>query len=145
MAQAKQPSRPLAVTIVALFILFQMVVAAVTWLNAVTSLGITSVHDLNSLEQIAISPDNLVAVITAVVLPPLEIFAVVVVIGLLRMKWWALTCAMLLQGLILTLGLLAFLRGDAVAARNAIGVVNVILLNQLPVRRAFGERVGPIE
>lgn len=145
MAQAKKSSRPLVVTIVVLFILFQMVVAAFTWLNAVTTLGITSVQDLYALERVILSLDNFVAIVTVVVLPLLEIFAVFVIVGLLRMKWWALTGAMLLQGLILTLGLLTFLRGDTVAARNAIGVVNVILLNQLPVRRAFGERVASNE
>lgn len=145
MAPPKQTTRPLAVTIVALFIVIQMVIAATTWLNAVTTLGITSYDDLYSLEQIAISPDNFVAVLTAVALPLLEIFAVVVIFGLLKMKWWALTCAMLLEGLVLTLALLTFLRGDTVAARNVIGVINVILLNQLPVRRAFGEKVGASE
>ena len=145
MERATQPARPLAVTIVVVFILFQMVVAASTWLNAVTSLGITSLDDLNSLQQIAISFDNFVPILTALALPPLEIFAVVVIFGLMKMKWWALTGAMLLQGLILTLGLLTFLRGDTVAVRNVLSVINVILLNQTPVRRAFGERVGLYE
>lgn len=145
MAQAKKSSRPLVVIIVVVFILFQMVVAAITWLNALTTLGITSVQDFYALERVILSLDNFVAIVTVVVLPLLEIFAVFVIIGLLRMKWWALTGAMLLQGLILTLGLLTFLRGDTVAARNAIGVVNVLLLNQLPVRRAFGEKVGSNE
>jgi preprotein translocase subunit Sec61beta len=145
MTRAEQSTRPLVVTIVALFIVFQMVIAAWTWLNAVTSLGITSFDDLYSLEQIVITPDNVVAIITAIALPPLEIFAVVVIFGLLKMKWWALTGAMLLEGLILTLALLTFLRGDTVAARNVISVINVILLNQLPVRRAFGEKAGPNE
>ena len=145
MEHAKQPSRPLAVTIVVLFILIQMVVAATTWYNAVTSLGITSLADLSSLQPTAISFNNLVPIITALALPPLEIFAVVVIFGLLKMKWWALTGAMLLQGLVLTLALLTFLRGDTVAARNVLSVINVILLNQTPVRRAFGEKVGLYE
>lgn len=145
MAPPKQTTRPLVVTIVALFIVIQMFIAATTWLNAVTALGITSFNDLSALEQIVISPDNFVSVLTAVTLPPLEIFAVVVIFGLLKMKWWALTGAMLLEGLVLTLALLTFLRGDTVAARNVIAVINVILLNQLPVRRAFGEKVGPNE
>ena len=145
MEHAKQSARPLAVTIVVLFILIQMVVAATTWYNAVTGLGITSLGDLNSLQQIPLSLDNFVPILTALALPPLEIFAVVVIFGLMKMKWWALTCAMLLQGLILTLGLLTFLRGDTVAARNVLSVINVILLNQTPVRRAFGEKVGLYE
>ncbi|RIK32846.1 MAG: hypothetical protein DCC52_04625 [Chloroflexi bacterium] len=128
-----------------LFILLQMVVAVVTWLDAVKGLGITSFSDLSSIQSLTLSPDNFVAIVTALALPLLEIFAVVIIFGLLKIKWWALTCALLLQGLILTLGLMAFLRGDIVAARNILPVINVILLNQTPVRRAFGEKVGLYE
>lgn len=142
MASAQHSTRPLAVTIIVVFMLIQMVVAAVTWLETLAELGITSLDDLSTLNQLVVTPENVVALLTAVSLPLLEIFALVVIVGLLRMKWWALTCAMLLEGLILTLGLLGFLRGDVVPARAFIGVINVILLNQLPVRRAFGEKVG---
>jgi len=145
MERAHRPARPLAVTIVVLFILLQMVVAVVTWLDAVKGLGITSFSDLSSIQSLTLSPDNFVAIVTALALPLLEIFAVVIIFGLLKIKWWALTCALLLQGLILTLGLMAFLRGDIVAARNILPVINVILLNQTPVRRAFGEKVGLYE
>ncbi|MCG3139664.1 MAG: hypothetical protein HDKAJFGB_00558 [Anaerolineae bacterium] len=145
MERAHRPARPLAVTIVVLFILLQMIVAVVTWLDAVKGLGITSFSDLSSIQSLTLSPDNFVAIVTALALPLLEIFAVVIIFGLLKIKWWALTCALLLQGLILTLGLMAFLRGDIVAARNILPVINVILLNQTPVRRAFGEKVGLYE
>lgn len=145
MERAPRPARPLAVTIVVLFILLQMVVAVVTWLDAVKGLGITSFNDSSSIQSLTLSPDNFVAIVTALALPLLEIFAVVIIFGLLKMKWWALTCALLLQGLILTLGLMTFLRGDIVAARNILPVINVILLNQTPVRRAFGEKVGLYE
>ncbi len=145
MERASRPPRPLAVTIVVLFIFVQMIVAATLWLDAARRLGIHSFGDLNSLQALAVTPDNFVAVATAIALPPLEIFAVVVIVGLLKMKWWALTCAMLLQGFILTLGLMTFLRGEIVAARNILPVINVILLNQTPVRRAFGEKVGLYE
>lgn len=142
MAAPQQSTRPLAVTIVVLFIIVQMVVAVFTWFGAITALGINSFDDFSTLTTLTLTPENFITVLTAVVLPLLELYAIVVIIGLLKMKWWALTGAMLLQGLILTLALLTFLRGETVAARNVIGVINVLLLNQLPVRRAFGERVG---
>jgi hypothetical protein len=77
--------------------------------------------------------------------PILIVIFMVATLGLYRLWRWAWTLAMLLLGIDLAVNLLNFLRDDPAYLLMFVRVIAVILLNQEPVRFAFGKKVGGYE
>ncbi|MBF8257258.1 MAG: hypothetical protein HW375_2165 [Anaerolineales bacterium] len=72
----------------------------------------------------------------------LAVTSVFVTIGLARVRPWAWLWAMTIQGARLLIGLVAYFRGDPYTFSMLIPLIAVLLLDQVPVRRAFGQEGG---
>ncbi len=67
---------------------------------------------------------------------------VVVIIGLYHLRPWAWTLAMLILGVRLAIGIIDYFSGRPFFPNMFLQVLAVLLLNQEPIRIAFGERVA---
>jgi hypothetical protein len=138
--------RPPVVSIVVLIFILNIIAAVLNWVVMVYQLGLLGAPDLLGALQAAWQTDQgpiqLVQIVIEVVLILIIIAAT---IGLYRLRRWAWTLAMLLLGFGLAINLLNFLRDDPAYLLMLVRVIAVILLDQEPVRFAFGKKVGGYE
>jgi hypothetical protein len=136
----KRPPRPTVVSIVVLIFLLQVVVfAALLWLQ-LDGLGLTGITTFsNSLTAEWLRGDGWIDGVLVLGLLVLAVASVFVTIGLARMRPWAWLWAMTIQGVRLLIGLIAYFRGDPYTFSMLIPLIAVLLLDQVPVRRAFGQ------
>jgi hypothetical protein len=144
MAQGpRRPPRPPVVSILVLIFLFQTATfAAQLWLQ-LTTMGVSSLETVGTIVSAAwVEGDRWVDVLLSVGLLLLVIASIFTAIGLARMRPWAWLWAMTIEGGRLLIGLMAFLRGDPHTLSLLVPLIVVLLLDQAPVRRAFGvERI----
>jgi hypothetical protein len=77
------------------------------------------------------------APVLGVVFISLGLLALVVSLGLFRLKWWAWLLAMTMEGLNLASALIAYGVGHPEYVTMVVGIVTVLALNQREVRQAF--------
>jgi hypothetical protein len=136
-------SRPSAVSIVVLIFILSIILAI---LNLAVMLYQGSVlgapAPLAALHAALQTDQGLILLVLIVFETALIAIMVVATIGLYQLRRWAWTLAMLLFGIGLALNLLSYLRGDPVYVLMLVRVIAVILLDQEPVRFAFGQKVA---
>ena len=147
MEKTKAPMRrPPAVSIVVLIFILNIIVAIFTWVLMLYELGVLGVPDpLGVLQALRGTYQGLIQLAQIVIETVLIVIFVVATIGLYQLRRWAWTLAMLLLGIGLAVNLLNFLRGDPDYVLMLGRVVAVILLDQEPVRFAFGTKAGAHE
>ena len=137
---AKDPKRPPVVSVVVLIFLIQIVILAVLLWLQLAALGVTRMATLgSSLTVVLLHGDRWIDALLALGLLALVVASILVTIGLTRMRPWAWLWAMTIQGLRLLLGLIAYFRGDPYTFSMLVPLIAVLLLDQVPVRRAFGQ------
>jgi hypothetical protein len=137
---AKDPKRPPVVSVVVLIFLIQIVILAVLLWLQLAALGATRMATLgSSLTVVLLHGDRWIDALLALGLLALVVASILVTIGLTRMRPWAWLWAMTIQGLRLLLGLIAYFRGDPYTFSMLVPLIAVLLLDQVPVRRAFGQ------
>lgn len=136
----KRPPRPPVVSIVVLIFLMQVATfVALLWLQ-LAGLGVTRIESLGSTVTAAwLQGDRWIDAILFGGLLLLAVASGFVTIGLARMRPWAWLWAMTMQGVRLLIGLIAYFRGDPYTFSMLIPLIAVLLLDQEPVRRAFGQ------
>lgn len=77
------------------------------------------------------------APVLGVVFISLGLLALVVSLGLFRLKWWAWLLAMTMEGLNLASALIAYGVGHPEYVTMVVGIVTVLALNQREVHQAF--------
>ena len=138
--------RPPAVSIVVLIFLLNVLLATFTLILMLYELGVLGVPDpLGVLKALGGTYQGLLQLGRIVVETGLIVIFVVATIGLYQLRRWAWTLAMLMLGIGLAVNLLNFLRGDPDYVLMVARVVAVILLDQEPVRFAFGTKAGAHE
>jgi len=147
MEKTKAPMRrPPAVSIVVLIFILNIILAIFTWVLMLYELGVLGVPDpLGVLQALRGTYQGLIQLAQIVIETMLIVIFVVATIGLYQLRRWAWTLAMLLLGIGLAVNLLNFLRGDPDYVLMLGRVVAVILLDQEPVRFAFGTKAGAHE
>jgi hypothetical protein len=140
---SKRSPRPPVVSIVVLIFLLQVVTfAALLWLQ-LAGLGLRGIDSLSSdLAAAWLQGDRWIDAVLFGGLFLLSVTSVFVTIGLARVRPWAWLWAMTIQGVRLLIGLVAYFRGDPYTFSMLIPLIAVLLLDQVPVRRAFGEEGG---
>ena len=140
---SKRPPRPPVVSIVVLIFLLQVLTfAALLWLQ-LAGLGLSGVDSLSSdLAAAWLQGDRWIDAVLFGGLFLLAVTSVFVTIGLARVRPWAWLWAMTIQGLRLLIGLVAYFRGDPYTFSMLIPLIAVLLLDQVPVRRAFRQEGG---
>ncbi len=140
----KRPPRPPVVSIVVLVFLLQVFTfVALLWLQ-LAGLGVTRMETMTGAVLAAWQAgDGWIEVALLAVLALLTVVSVFVTIGLARMRPWAWLWGMTIQGVRLLIGLIAYFRGDAYTFAMLVQLVAVLMLDQEPVRRAFGQEGGP--
>jgi hypothetical protein len=137
---SKRPPRPSVVSIVVLIFLLQaFTLAALLWLQ-LAGLGLSGTDSLSSdLAAAWLQGDRWIDAVLFGGLFLLAVTSVFVTIGLARVRPWAWLWAMTIQGALLLIGLVAYFRGDRYTFSMLIPLIAVLLLDQVPVRRAFGQ------
>jgi hypothetical protein len=140
----KRSPRPPVVSIVVLIFLLQVVTfVALLWLQ-LAGLGVTRLETMTGAVLAAWqATDRWIDVALLAVLALLTVVSVFITIGLARMRRWAWLWGMTIQGARLLIGLIAYFRGDPYTFAMLVQLVAVLLLDQEPVRRAFGQEGGP--
>jgi hypothetical protein len=135
-----RPPRPPVVSVVVLIFLLQVgTFAALLWLQA-SDLGLTGVDLLSGdLAAARLQGDRWIDAVLFGGLFLLTLASVIVTIGLARMRPWAWLWGMTIQGGRLLIGLIAYFRGDPYSFSMVIPLIAVLLLDQVPVRRAYGQ------
>jgi hypothetical protein len=139
-------SRPSAVSIVVLIFILNITSAIINWVLMVYQLDVLGVPDPLGALQAALQTDQ-GPILLALIVIETALIAIIVVatIGLYRLRRWAWTLAMLLLGIGLAFNLLNYLRDDPAYVLMLVRVIAVILLDQEPVRFAFGGKVASYE
>jgi hypothetical protein len=130
--------RPAIVTIIIVVFILETISAAVTALIYLAEVGAISaeVAELVRVELSDVqSPALTIRAIAAAIMLLVNLFTT---IGLIRMRPWAWTAAMVLMGIRLAFGLGDYLFDSPAFDLLFINVVLVFLLNQREVRKAFG-------
>jgi len=140
---SKRPPRPPVVSIVVLIFLLQVFTfAALLWLQ-LAGLGLRGIDSLSSdLAAAWLQGDRWIDAVLFGGLFLLAVTSAFVTIGLARVRPWAWLWAMTIQGVRLLIGLVAYFRGDPYTFSMLIPLIAVLLLDQVPVRRAFGQDGG---
>jgi hypothetical protein len=139
-------SRPSAVSIVVLIFILNIISAIFNWILMVYQLGVFGVPDPFGALQATLKADQGPILLAQLVIETALIAIIVVAtIGLYRLRRWAWTLAMLLLGIGLAANLLNYLRDDPAYVLMLVRVIAVILLDQEPVRFAFGGKVASYE
>jgi len=129
-----------------LIFLLNVLLAIFTWILMLYELGVFGVPDpLGVLQALGGTYQGLLQLGRIVIETALIVTFVVAMIGLYQLRRWAWTLAMLMLGIGLAVNLLNFLRDDPDYVLMVARVVAVILLDQEPVRFAFGTKVGAHE
>jgi hypothetical protein len=138
-----RPKRPPVVSIVVIIFLIQIASFAVQWWQQLGGMGAADLESLGSaLAAKWLQGDRWIDVLLSFGLVALVVASVFTTIGLARLRPWAWLWAMTIQGVRLFIGLVAYFRGDPHLLSLVIPVVAVLLLDQEPVRRAFGQDGG---
>jgi hypothetical protein len=138
--KTQKAAKPPVVTIVVWVFLIQIVSFVAVLALVVVGSGLTTGATFSSRVITAwIQERAWVDLLTLAVLSLLTFFSLITVVGLARVKPWAWMWAMTILGLRLLTGLVMYLRGDPYFASMILQVIAVFLLDQLPVRRAFGQ------
>lgn len=138
--------RPPAVSIVVLIFILNIIVTVIRWVVVMYQSGVLGAPDpLGALQMLLHTNQGLIQLAQIVAGPILIVIFMVATLGLYRLWRWAWTLAMLLLGIDLAVNLLNFLRDDPAYLLMFVRVIAVILLNQEPVRFAFGKKVGGYE
>ena len=142
-SDSKRSPRPPVVSIVVLIFLLQVLtVAALLWLQ-LAGLGLRGIDSLSSdLAAAWLQGDRWIDAVLFGGLFLLAVTSVFVTIGLARVRPWAWLWAMTIQGVRLLIGLVAYFRGDPYTFSMLIPLIAVLLLDQVPVRRAFRQEGG---
>lgn len=136
-------SRPSAVSIVVLIFILNIISAIINWVLMVYQLGVLGVPDPLGALRVALQTNQGPILLAQIVIETALIAIIVVAtIGLYRLQRWAWTLAMLILGIGLAFNLLNYLRGDPAYVLMLVRVIAVILLDQEPVRFAFGQKVA---
>ena len=136
-------SRPSAVSIVVLIFILSTILAILNLAVMLYQEGVLGVPDPFGALQAALQTEQgLIRLALIVIEMTMIAIIVVATIGLYRLQRWAWTLAMLLLGIGLALNLMRYLRGDPVYVLMIVRVIAVILLDQEPVRFAFGQKVA---
>ena len=138
--ESKRPPRPPVVSVVVVIFLVQIATFVVLLWLQLGELGATRFESLGTaVTQASAHWDSWVDVVLFDALFLLTAASIFVVIGLARTRPWAWLWAMTIQGLRLLIGLIAYFRGDPYTFAMLVPLVAVLLLDQVPVRRAFGQ------
>ena len=138
--------RPPAVSIVVLIFILNIIVTVLRWVVVMYESGVLGAPDpLGALQMLLQTYQGLVQLAQIVTGPILILIFLVATLGLYWLWRWAWTLAMLLLGIELAANLLNFLRDDPAYLPMLVRVIAVILLDQEPVRFAFGKKVGGYE
>lgn len=139
----KRPPRPPVVSIVLAISLVQVfTLVALLWAQ-LASLGVTGIDDLGpQLAAVWGHTDRWIDLVLLLGLLALVLASIVVTIGLARLRPWAWLWSMTIQGVRLLIGLIAYFRGDPYAFSMVVPLIAVLLLDQVPVRRAYGQEGG---
>jgi hypothetical protein len=139
MAKERRSPRPPAVSVVVLIFLLQTVVFVTLLALQLAGLGVARVETIGTyLLGAWVQGDRWIDAVLIAGMAVLAAVSVVVTIGLARVRPWAWLWAMTVLGLRLLVGLIAYFRGDLYTFTLLVSVVAVLLLDQEPVRRAFG-------
>lgn len=135
----RRPPRPPVVSLVVLiFVLQTATFVALLWLQ-LAALGVDSLESAaRALSSAWVQGDRWVDVLLLVGLLALVVASIFTTIGLARMRPWAWLWAMTILGGRLLIGLIAYFRGGPHTLSLLIPLIAVLLLDQAPVRLAFG-------
>ncbi len=137
----RRPPRPPVVSIVVIIFLIQIATFAVQWWLQLADMGAADLETLGStLADKWLQGDRWIDVLLSFGLLALILASVFTTIGLARLRPWAWLWAMTIQGARLFIGLIAYFRGDPYSLSLLIPLVAVLLLDQEPARRAFGQK-----
>lgn len=136
----KRPVRPPAVSIIVLIFLIQIVTfIVVVWLRWAGS-GAMALDRLPTTISAWLHDDAWIDALLSLGMLFLVVASVFTTIGLARVRPWAWLWAMTIQGVRLLIGLIAYFRGDPYSFAMVLQLIAVLLLDQAPVRRAFGHQ-----
>ena len=136
---SKRPPRPPVVSIVVLIFLLQVVTyIGLLWLQF-AGMGLPRIDRLGTDLAAWLQSDRWIDAVLFGGLFLLALISIFVTIGLARVRPWAWLWGMTLQGARLFIGLVAYFRGDPYTFAMLIPLIAVLLLDQVPVRRAFGQ------
>ena len=138
--ESKRPHRPPAVSIVVLIFLAQVALYLVLLGLQLAGIGAGRIRTLGSgVTAAALAGDHWIDLALFAGLLLLLAASLVVTVGLARLRPWAWLWGMTIQGLRLLIGLISYFRGDPYAFSMIVPLIAVVLLDQAPVRRAFGQ------
>jgi hypothetical protein len=134
----KRPVRPPAVSIIVVIFLIQVVTSVVVlWLQwAGAGMSFESLRHTAAAHWL--EDDRWIDALLSIGTLLLVLASVITTIGLARMRSWAWLWAMTIQGVRLLIGLIAYFRGDPYSLAMVLQLIAVLLLDQVPVRQAFG-------
>ena len=123
-----------------------IILTVVNWVVMVYQLGVLGTPNLLGVLQAVWQTDQgPIHLAQMIIEMTLIVIITTATIGLYWLRRWAWTLAMLVLGVGLAVNLINFLRGDPAYALMLVRVIAVILLDQEPVRFAFGHKVGAYE
>jgi hypothetical protein len=138
--------RPPAVSIVVLIFILNIIVTILRWVVVMYQSGVLEApNPLGALQALLQTNQGLIQLAQIVTGPILIVIFMIATLGLYRLWRWAWTLAMLLLGIDLAVNLFNLLRDDPAYLAMLVRVIAVILLDQEPVRFAFGKKVGGYE
>jgi hypothetical protein len=138
--------RPPAVSIVVLIFILNIIVTILRWGVVMYQSGVLEAPDpLGALQALLQTNQGLIQLAQIVTGPILIVIFMIATLGLYRLWRWAWTLAMLLLGIDLAVNLFNLLRDNPTYLPMLVRVIAVILLDQEPVRFAFGKKVGGYE
>jgi hypothetical protein len=124
--------------VVLIFVLQTATFVALLWLQ-LAALGVDSLESAaRALSSAWVQGDRWVDVLLLVGLLALVVASIFTTIGLARIRPWAWLWAMTILGGRLLIGLIAYFRGGPHTLSLLIPLIAVLLLDQAPVRLAFG-------
>lgn len=132
--------RPAIVTIIIIVFIVETISAAVVMLIYLAEAGAFSqeIAEMIRVELADLQMPTPVLALRAIAAALLLIFNLITTLGLIRMRSWAWTSAMVLMGVRLALGLGDYLYDSPAFDMLIFCVVLVFMLNQHQVRKAFG-------
>jgi hypothetical protein len=141
--ESKRTPRPPVVSVLVVIFLVQIATFVVQLWLQLAELGEARLETLGAVVTEASAYwDSWVDVVLFDALFLLTAASIFVVIGLARTRPWAWLWAMTIQGLRLLIGLIAYFRGDPYTLALLVPLIAVLLIDQVPVRRAFGQERG---
>jgi hypothetical protein len=136
----KRHARPPAVSIIVLIFVIQVAAfAVVEWLHWTDSGAVTLGELPGAFAAAWLQGERWVDLLLSLGVLFLAVASAFTAIGLARMRPWAWLWAMTIQGVRLLIGLIAYFRGDPYSFAMVLQLIAVLLLDQAPVRRAFGQ------